>query len=448
MKKYYLFIFIFFIFQTYLISQDKVKDLFEKSWVTEDTTQKRLLREQIVKSSPESEFGLFCKAWFYDIENDKEKAIEYYTKAINKNKSFWQAYVNRGITYFDLKDYDNSLTDYNTVLKLKPDIKKEWKDVFWLYYEIGRTNYMKGDFQSAIINYTTSIETAKENSIICYLYLFRGYCYQENRNYEKAIEDFSKAIEYNPNIDNIFQIYYKRGDCYYKYKNYQLALMDFSKSIELKSDFLDAILYRGKANRKLKNYDDAIFDFTKAIELNPDNPDAYFNRGLTLKDLNKDNEAMADYNKVIELDPNYSSAYNNRGNIYDKLEQFDNAISDYKKAIETNPEDRIAKDNLKIIQEKINNQKYSLKYDYIEYSFGESKFTFYSDGKVVNEDLNAKGIWKQDGAGITIELFSLKYMMNLYLMSYDCCLGELNSIKVFDPNDFSKQYIMKKLKEK
>lgn len=409
MIKYLLLAIVFFILHSSTYSQDKVKDLFNQSWSITDTVQKKLLREQIIKLSPDSEYGLFCKAWIYSLSNDGSQAIAFYTKSININSKFWQAYFNRGYTYFELEDYKKSLTDFKEIIKLFPDIKNLWSEAWNIYVFIGRCYYMLDDYKNSITYYSGAIDITNDKDNAVYLYLNRGYCYSEIKEYTKAAHDFTMVIDKMP-------------------------------------DSFDAFYNRGIAYRNLKYYGDAIVDFNKAIELQPDNPDAYFYRGYTYQKSKQITEALNDYNKTIELDPNYSSAYNNRGNIYYDLGQYETAITDYKKALEIDPKDNSCKQNLKNAQNEISKLKYTLKYDFIEYSFGDSKFTFYSNGLVTNSDLNAKGKWTQSNSGITIELFSYRYMMNLYLMSYDCCLGELNSIKVFDPNDFSKQYVMKKLK--
>lgn len=65
-------------------------------------------------------------------------------------------------------------------------------------------------------------------------------------------------------------------------------------------------------------------------------PLAYYNRGVAYYNKRQDDKAVEDYNKAIELDPNYANAYNNRGLIYYNKGEYDMAIEDFNKAIKLN----------------------------------------------------------------------------------------------------------------
>jgi tetratricopeptide (TPR) repeat protein len=54
-------------------------------------------------------------------KKDNNKAIEYFSKAIEYNGSFTAAYYARGYTYAQLKDKDNAKADYNMCLQLTPN---------------------------------------------------------------------------------------------------------------------------------------------------------------------------------------------------------------------------------------------------------------------------------------------------------------------------------------
>ena len=49
-----------------------------------------------------------------------EKAINDYTKAINLNSDYANAYSNRGIVYTIKEDFDRAIADFDTVLRLDP----------------------------------------------------------------------------------------------------------------------------------------------------------------------------------------------------------------------------------------------------------------------------------------------------------------------------------------
>ncbi|TCC93773.1 hypothetical protein EZ428_03095 [Pedobacter frigiditerrae] len=63
-------------------------------------------------------------------ENYKE-AFDYFTKAINSNPNFAEAYLKRAIVRYKAKIYENIWGDYDMAIKLKPDYGEA-------YYERGR----------------------------------------------------------------------------------------------------------------------------------------------------------------------------------------------------------------------------------------------------------------------------------------------------------------------
>ena len=219
--------------------------------------------------------------------NETDKAIEYYSKAIELKPDYAEAYNNRGNIFAEKKQYDKALEDYSKAIELKPDYAK------------------------AFCN--------------------RGITYSEMKQYDKALEAYSKAIEYK---SDYAEAYNNRGNIFAEKKQYDKALEDYSKAIELKQDFAEAFCNRGSTHNELKQYDKALEDYSKAIELKPDYAKAYNNRGGTYTNMKQYDRALEDYSKAIELKPDYANAYNNRGITYDKMKQYNKALEDYSKAIE------------------------------------------------------------------------------------------------------------------
>ena len=157
MKKYLFIIFFFFtaILNTY--GQDNIKAMFEKSWSSDDTLEKRTLRENIIKLSPDSEYGLFCKAWILSTWNNYLSAEEFYSKAINKKNNFWQAYFNRGTMNLNLQKYNEALSDFKKSIELNPNDAEA-------YGYLGISNYYLTNYQEAISNSTKSISINSNNA--------------------------------------------------------------------------------------------------------------------------------------------------------------------------------------------------------------------------------------------------------------------------------------------
>lgn len=78
--------------------------------------------EQIIKQDPQNEFSLYnLGAIQLEVKKDVMKAIDYFTKAIEANPKYAEAYFGRGVCYEQLKEKKNAYEDYTMCLKLKPN---------------------------------------------------------------------------------------------------------------------------------------------------------------------------------------------------------------------------------------------------------------------------------------------------------------------------------------
>jgi tetratricopeptide (TPR) repeat protein len=157
-----------------------------------------------------------------------EKAIEYYTKAIELNPEYLAAYINRGTVYHDIKEYKTAIKDYDKAVEINP-------------------------------------ESAE-------VYSNRGYSYIRIKEYEKALRDLDRAIQLKPNH---MPAYNNRGLAYAGLKVNEKAIKNYNKAIELNPEYSTAYFNRGQAYAYIKEYDTAINDYNKAIKLKPNDVSAY-----------------------------------------------------------------------------------------------------------------------------------------------------------------------------
>ena len=81
-----------------------------------------LLYNQILKIDSLNEFSLYnLGAINLGVKKDAEKALDYFTQAINSNPKYAEAYFARGVCYEELKDKHNAYADYTMCLQLKPN---------------------------------------------------------------------------------------------------------------------------------------------------------------------------------------------------------------------------------------------------------------------------------------------------------------------------------------
>lgn len=125
-----------------------------------------------------------------------EKAIEYFSKAIEKNIEYSGAYYERGYCYHDLQEYELAIADFDKAI----DYNKNWEvasDLSLAYFSRGLAYYsilpkQDGNMQKAIRDWSESINL---NSTDPNTYWNRGLAYQYLRNFDKAIADFKKSLD-------------------------------------------------------------------------------------------------------------------------------------------------------------------------------------------------------------------------------------------------------------
>jgi len=147
-----------------------------------------------------------------------KEAFEYYSKAIEIDSTYAQAYYYRGLLKSYLRNYNGEIQGYNEDTHVP--FKKKYDDTYI------RRELLKGDLG--------------------------------------AIEDYTKAIQLNPKF---VDAYYNRAMSFYNMKEYTNAIANFNNVIDLDKTFADAFYYRGMSKGILLDMNGACMDFVKAAEL-------------------------------------------------------------------------------------------------------------------------------------------------------------------------------------
>jgi tetratricopeptide (TPR) repeat protein len=234
-----------------------------------------------------SEF--YNKAYFASDTNEK---LKNYSKAIELNPEYSDAYNNRGNIYFNaLADYEKAARDYEKAIELDP------KNAF-AYNNRANVYVNTGNYKEAIRFCSKAIEIYPEYSLA---FSLRGQAHYYLEEYDKAIADYSKSIGIDSSNPDTFS---NRGVVFYIKGMYKEAIEDYDRAIKLSP--LEASFYsnRGAANDKLKKFNEAVTDYNKAISLNSAKANYYLNRGNAYCNSSKYKESAADYNQYLKLNGN------------------------------------------------------------------------------------------------------------------------------------------------
>jgi tetratricopeptide (TPR) repeat protein len=322
-------------------------------------------------------------------QKDYAGAIEEFSQALQLRPYFPEAYLQRGLAYYDSGAIVQAVSDYTEVLKLNPESVEAYysralarvglKNLPGALEDVDRTirlhpNYAaaynlrgivrrkQGYIQDAIANFKKAAELYllqkdKENCRLCMErikqlqpaekptvqqssspsvtirstneYFTQLLDQAEKGNTQEAIADLNWVLQADPQDA---QAYCCRGVVRCKMGNYREAIADFNQALRL--NFQDAIVYRnrGKARSFLGDHQGAIADFNQVIQILPQDALVYVARGNAHRAGGNYLSAIQDYTQALQNNPHDAQAYYNRAIAHTLLEEIQQAVEDYQRA--------------------------------------------------------------------------------------------------------------------
>ncbi len=151
----------------------------------------------------ESDKDLASHAWFsagylYSQEEEPEKAILAYDKAIILKPDYAEAYNSRGVSKGVLGHYESAISDLDEAINLDSHYAEA-------YYNRGIVKFKDGSYYLASHDFD---ETIRLNPQHIHAYINRGLSNFNQGHYEEAYNDLDKAVSLEQN--NV-EAYYNRG---------------------------------------------------------------------------------------------------------------------------------------------------------------------------------------------------------------------------------------------
>lgn len=213
------------------INYSAAMNLYRQSVAAESQEEKMMLRLEIVRLSPLSEYGLFARGWMLYMEDDFKGSIELYTAAIELNAGEALFYYNRAVS------------------------------LLILFKESGNKEHLAR--ATLDLDRSIALDPSYANA-----YSLRAETESIMKKYEAAIADYSAAIKLKSRDP---QLWYSRGLARLKGLNDSSgAVKDASRAIELDPRFAAAYCLRGLAKLNLGDKRGACSDYRKAGSIDPD----------------------------------------------------------------------------------------------------------------------------------------------------------------------------------
>ena len=316
-------------------------------------------------------FSQTAKAYYKTAEafvksNNLTDAITNYTKALEIDPNFIDAYKGRAKVFEKQSNLEFAAKDYERALAI--DVKD-----YESFFNASRLNLLLKNYETAITFSIKALELEKKslesydvriNALIAigkfdeameqaqkavdikknYLtyynkahVLFLQGKFQESQNYYKlAIDDDDKKLDARLGM----------ADAYYMQDLFDQCITTVNSVLTIDSKCKNAYIIRAKAYKKKIEYQNAINDMSKVIILYPNDEnvkDIYFQRGIYYMEFNQHMMAINDFTEVISRDKNYYQAYFQRAAANEAIRAWNEAVKDYEQLSKMNLESEAAK---------------------------------------------------------------------------------------------------------
>lgn len=311
----------------------KALDIFEKALIIKKDAQVYFLRgktfllkgacfihhalsdlEKAVKIEPENaEYNFYCGKAFY-AHRMFDKALLYYTNAINLKDDNWECYYNLGVVHYESMNYSDAVENYYKSVVLNPELINDDK-----YKSNIKYAYEK------LLDITDNNDKAH--------YLKALFLYKRNYGFDDAIRSINRAIELN----NTELVYQEFKDKIVNKNGNEKFLNDENNIIEDSQDESNAqLLLLASQYMVKKDYENCLIICNKLITNNPNDCNCYAFKSRCNSEFKFHTEAIKDLENAIKLcddDKRTSTFYFMIGMEYAKIPNHEKAINNYDKAI-------------------------------------------------------------------------------------------------------------------
>lgn len=295
---------------------------------------------------------------YYISKNNKEKALEYFFKAVKLDSLNSSAYRSIAMTYFNQKKHEEAKKMAYKAYQIDPTDKYATELYATINAEFIQPEFGTGYSDSTYFKvsrrfYLKSIDT---DSGFATAYKKLSELYSHAKNEDSALYWLQTCVAINPDDAEA----YRNLGTYHltKSKDTVSAEAEFKKAISLDPSTGDNYFSLARLYRKQKNKKKAIDVYLNALDKIGNNRDLYNELGNTYFEAPSEFEkAITYYNKALQMDPSLAYVYFNLGKLYGVKDAVkDSSVYYYSQAVLYDP-DRFQQMNRTITDYYDNNKK-------------------------------------------------------------------------------------------
>lgn len=258
--------------------------------------------------------------------DDPEDRLLDFDRAYQADSKNLDALRERGKTYLELKQTDQALEDFKTLLANDPSDLESVEVVSQLLAK-------QEKFDEAVELIDGVIEADKTSPSG---YILRSNILLAKEDLEPALVDLGKALELDPkNIAALLT----RAQVYSADENYKEALADVSRALELRPGMYPAVILRSQIALAAGEYKQSLADLRLLLRNDPKNVGLRMQIAAVYVADNRPSMAIDMYDRLIEDDDEDWEAYRGRGDAKLGQGKHSEALEDYKVAIKGMPND-------------------------------------------------------------------------------------------------------------
>jgi lipoprotein NlpI len=251
----------------------------------------------------------------------RQVAIQEFSKAIELDPKFTDAYLARAMARFTLKDFAGAISDCNAVIGLEPENERA-------FVIKGASKFYLKDYNGAKNDLSTAISLSPDDPLA---YQCCGLALAQMRDWDGAQTNLNRAIELNPNNA---EAYCHRAAVEIMLKDYEKGIADASDSIDLDSvNAADAYRLRALGESHLKNRTNSFADANQAIELKPSEPNGYLTRAMIGILWDDYSGASNDLQTAFQLSPTNTEVFLYRGLLDEKCGRYNDAMAELNRGL-------------------------------------------------------------------------------------------------------------------
>jgi tetratricopeptide (TPR) repeat protein len=246
-----------------------------------------------------------------------EASMADYSRSIELNPAFAEAYFGRGHGWLSLKAYPSAEGDLSQALRLDEEFASALLARARAYEALGRHADALKDLDSLL--------KLREDATGLRL---RAAARRALNNLEAAVEDLTRYLELRPRDASALA---ERALCRWDLQKIEPALADLTEALKADPGFSEAYGHRGALLEGMGRWDEALKDYTERVRLEPNLPEASLQLGGLLEKMDRWEEAVRTYSDLLGRKED-AQLFVARGFARRHLKDLGGALADFEKA--------------------------------------------------------------------------------------------------------------------